>query len=144
MDHLTTSTLMFAFVILVLTGIYFLLLGTACIFAPAIAKHFLLGFAGSAFKHYLEMTLRMVVGIAMVIQAPYLLYSTAFTVFGWILIGTTTVLFVIPWTWHQRFAEKVLPRVAASLPLMGIFSILMGSSIMFCLVRFAFWGGELH
>lgn len=144
MDYLASITHVFAFLILILAGIYFLLLGTVCIFAAAMAKHFLLGFAGSAFKHYLEMILRMIVGIAMVIQAPHLLYPTAFTVFGWMLIGTTAVLLVIPWTLHQRFAEKVLPRVAASLPLMGVVSIVMGSGLMFCLIRFAFWGGELQ
>ncbi|HKP68420.1 MAG TPA: hypothetical protein VJV05_03985 [Pyrinomonadaceae bacterium] len=128
----------FAFTILILVGIYFLVLGMACIFARSIAKHFLLGFAGSAFKHYLEMTLRMIVGIAMVIQAPHLHYAAAFTVFGWMLIGTTAVLLVIPWQWHRRFAEKVLPKVAGSLPLVGVVSIVMGSFLMFCLIRFAF------
>ena len=126
-----------AFMILILAGIYFLLLGIACIFAPDIAKRFLLGFAGSAPKHYLEMTFRMIVGIAMVIQAPHFPYSTAFTVFGWMLIGTTAVLLVIPWTWHHRFAEMVLPRVARSLPLMGVVSIAMGAGLVFCLIRSA-------
>ena len=126
-----------AFIILILAGIYFLLLGTACIFAPAIAKRFLLGFAGSAFKHYLEMTLRIVVGIALVIQAPRLPYSTALAMFGWTLIATTAVLIVIPWTWHHRFAEKVLPRVLGSLPLIGIVSLAMGSGLFFCLIRSA-------
>lgn len=144
MDYLTSITHTFAFAILLIAGIYFLLLGIACLFAPATARRFLMGFAGSASKHYLEMTLRMVVGIALVIQAPYLLYSTAFTFFGWILIGTTAVLFVIPWTWHQRFAEKVLPRVASTLPLMGVVSIAMGSGLMFCLIRFVVWGKEIR
>jgi len=134
----------FAFVILILAGIYFLLLGIACFFAPATAKRFLMGFAGSAFKHYLEMTIRMVVGIAMVIQAPHLPYAMAFTIFGWTLIGTTAVLFVIPWKWHHRLAEKVLPRVAGSLPLIGVVSIAIGSGLMFCLLRFTVWGGELR
>ena len=123
-----------AFVVLTLAGIYFLLLGIGCLFAPALARRFLLGFAGSAFKHYLEMAIRMIVGIAMVIQAPHLPYSMVFTVFGWMLIATTAVLLVIPWTWHQRFAKKVLPRVASSLPLIGVVSIAMGSGLMSCLM----------
>lgn len=123
-----------AFFILFLAGLYLLLLGIACIFAPVIAKRFLLGFAGSASKHYLEIGLRMIVGIAMIIQAQHLAYSTAFTVFGWMLVGTTAVLLVIPWRWHQRFAEKVLPRVTRSLPLMGVVSVVMGASLIYCLI----------
>jgi hypothetical protein len=137
MDTLTSITQTFAFVILILAGVYFLLLGIACLFARATARRFLMGFAGSASKHYLEMTLRMIVGIAMLIQAPRLPYATAFTLFGWVLVGTTAVLFLIPWRWHQRFAEKVLPKVAGSLPLIGVVSIAMGSSLIFCLIRFA-------
>jgi uncharacterized protein YjeT (DUF2065 family) len=136
MDYPTSSTNTLAFVILIIAGIYFLVLGMGCIFSPAIAKRFLLGFAGSAFRHYLEMTLRTIVGIAMVIQAPHLPYATAFTVFGWVLVGTTAVLFVIPWTWHKRFAQKVLPKVTGSLPLIGVVSIAMGSSVLFCLIQF--------
>ncbi len=119
-----------AFVILVIAGIYFLLLGIACIFAPAAARRFLLGFASSELKHYLEMTLRMIVGIAMVIQAPHLPYAAAFTVFGWMLVGTTFVLYVIPWKWHRSFAAKVLPRVVGSLPLIGIVAIALGVGIL--------------
>ncbi len=130
MDNLTSGTQTFAFVILIIAGIYFLLLGTACIFAPDTAKRFLLGSASSAFKHYLEMTLRMIVGIALVIQAPQLPYATAFTVFGWMLVGTTAVLFVIPWKWHRSFGAKVLPRVVGSLPLIGIVSIAIGLCLL--------------
>jgi hypothetical protein len=80
----------------------------------------------------------MIVGAAMVIQAPHLPYSMVFAIFGWMLILTTAVLLVIPWTWHRGFAERVLPRVVSLLPLIGAAAIAMGSGLMFCLMRSKF------
>jgi hypothetical protein len=135
MDHVPPSLQTSTFMILVIAGIYFLLLGIGCIFAPATARRFLLGFATSAFKHYLEMTLRMIVGIAMLVHAPHLRHGMALTVFGWILVGTTVVLLLMPWTWHRSFAAKVLPTFVGFLPFIGIVSITIGSGLLFCLMR---------
>jgi hypothetical protein len=129
-----------AFVILILAAAYFLLLGAACLLVPSVAKRFLLGFAGSAGKHFLEMALRMIVGAALVAEGPNLPYSAVFTVFGWMLIGTTAVLLITPWRWHHRFASMVLPKVAGSLPLIGVVSTAVGAGIMWCLVGSALAG----
>ncbi|MBA3354180.1 MAG: hypothetical protein H0U23_17450, partial [Blastocatellia bacterium] len=72
------------FVILIIVAVYFIALGVTSLFAPAKAKSFLLGFAGSPFKHYLELALRLVVGSSILVQAPHLIYPGAFTLFGWI------------------------------------------------------------
>lgn len=53
-----------------LAGIYFLGLAALAFIAPMQARRFLLGFAGSAAVHYLELLVRMAVGGAFVLRAP--------------------------------------------------------------------------
>jgi len=132
MDDLASILYALTFAILLLVGVYFLAFGGMSLFAPEKAKNFLLGFAGSAFKHYFELALRLVVGGSILVQAPYLIYSGVFTLFGWILISTTAFLFLIPWKWHRRFAETAVPIALSYLPIIGIASFALG--LAFCYV----------
>ena len=123
--------------IILLVGVYFVTLGAMSLFAPAKAKTFLLGFADSAFKHYLELSIRLIVGGSILVQAPHLIYSDVFTLFGWILIGTTVCLLFIPWKWHRRFAEKAVPIAVGYLPIIGVASFALGAGLLACLIQSA-------
>jgi len=123
------------FIVVMLCGAYFVVLGLASLVAPERAKDFLLGFASTAAKHYLELALRMIVGASLVVQAPQLEFSRAVTVFGWILIVTTAVLLLTPWKWHQRFAERTVPAALRFITLIGIASLLIGAFVLAILLR---------
>jgi hypothetical protein len=123
------------FAIVLLFGLFLIALGGVSLLTPAKAKAFLLGFATSAFTHYLEMALRLVVGGSALYQAPHLSFSTAFTIFGWMLIATSAVLLVFPWKWHHRFAEKAVPHALTYLPVLGVVSITFGVVILIFLVE---------
>ena len=112
--------------ILVAVAIFFLLLGLIALIRPSIAGRFLLGFAGSALKHYVELGVRFVVGGAMLVVAPHSTYSVALTVFGWLLIVTTAVMAVVPWRVHRRFAETAVPKALRFLPMIGVSSLVLG------------------
>ena len=135
MDSLASILYAHSLGILFLVAIYFIALGGMSLFAPAKAKTFLLGFAGSAFRHYLEMALRLIVGGSILVQAPHLKYTGVFTLIGWLLIGTTALLLLIPWTWHRRFAEKAVPIAVDYLPIIGIVSFALGVCLLFCLMQ---------
>jgi len=125
------------FVIVLLVGLYFVTLGAMSLLAPAKAKNFLLGFAGSAFKHYLELSIRLIVGGSILVQAPHLIFPRVFTLFGWILIGTTVCLLFIPRKWHRRFAEKAVPIAVGYLPIIGVASFALGTGLLACLIQSA-------
>ena len=112
--------------ILVVVAIFFLLLGLIALIRPSIAGRFLLGFAGSALKHYVELGVRFVVGGAMLVVAPHSMYSLALTVFGWLLIVTTAVMAIVPWRIHRRFAEASVPKALRFLPMIGVSSLVLG------------------
>lgn len=123
-----------AFVLVLAFGIYLLTLAVLLIVAPERAKGFLLGFASSAFTHYLEISLRIIIGAALVVYAHRMMFATAFLVFGWMLIGTSAVLALIPWSWHNRFAKLSLPRILKYPALLAIFSAAMGTFVIFSLL----------
>jgi len=116
--------------ILVAVAIFFLLLGLIAMIRPRIAGRFLLGFAGSALKHYVELGIRFVVGGAMLVVAPHSMYSLALTVFGWLLIVTTAVMAIVPWRIHRRFAEASVPKALRFLPMIGVSSLVLGGLLL--------------
>ncbi len=119
-----------AVAIICLAGIYFLGLGVSAFILPARTASFLGSFAGSAFAHYLEMSLRLVVGFALLRFAPQMPISIAFTVFGWLLVGTTACLLLIPWQWHHKFAQRTVPQVLQYLKLVAAVSIALGIAFL--------------
>ncbi len=111
-------------------GLYLAGLGMALLARPASASRFLMGHATSASLHYLELGVRIVVGLAFVRNAPAMLESGLFSVFGWVLVGTSAVLLMVPWHWHRRLAEKSVPQALRFTPLLGLASLLMGGGVL--------------
>lgn len=119
--------------IVLLTGLFFLSLGAAALVRPAIARTFLLGFANTAVKHYAELLARVIVGGSLLIVARESAYSTALSALGWLLIGTTAVMALVPWRFHDRFARSAVPKALRLLPLIGISSLLLGSLLIWAM-----------
>jgi hypothetical protein len=125
--------------IVLLAALYLLGLAAISFIAPHRAARFLNGFASSPRVHFSEMLLRLIVGCAFVMNASRMLYSEAFWLFGWLLIVTTVVLLLLPWRWHHRFAQKVVPPITRHVWLFGIVSLPLGGAILFAVLR----GGAL-
>ena len=121
-EHLALS-------IVSLAGFYFLVLGALALARPNIAKRFLLGFAGSAGVHYSELLVRILVGGSFVLYSPFMLFSVAFAVFGWVLVSTSAGLLLVPWQWHQRFTQRSVPAAMRFVSVVGLFSFGLGTVI---------------
>jgi hypothetical protein len=113
-----------------LTGLFLLGLGATALLAPAHARRFLLGFAGTPGKHCLELALRVAIGAAFVLAAPRLPMAGGFTGFGWVLIGTSLALAFVPWRWHNAFAQRNVPQALRFLPLLGVVSVGVGLGVL--------------
>lgn len=121
--------------LVVLTALYFCVLAMVAWLAPSKANHFLLGFAGSSRIHYLELSIRLLVGAAFVIHAPRMFASNVFNLFGWVLMITTVGLLLLPWRWHHRFAREVVPRAIPYIKAIGIGSLALGGVILASIIR---------
>lgn len=128
--HTIAVTLIF------LTGAYFLLLGVVALVKPVLAARFLLGFADTAAVHYLELFIRLAIGFALIHHSSAMLFSNIYELFGWILIGTTACVLLLPWRWHRDFAKKVVPYANRYLKWIGVISLLLGISIWVSLKPF--------
>jgi uncharacterized protein YjeT (DUF2065 family) len=115
--------------LVVLAALYLLGFGVLAVVVPARASRYLYGFAGSIRLHVLELIARLVAGVAFVGYASHMKFGGAFHTFGLILIITTLGLAVLPWRWHQRFAQYSVPAAARCLPCPGILSIAAGALV---------------
>lgn len=120
-----------------LAGLYLLVLGVAAFAAPALARRFLFGFAGSARLHALELGVRVWVGGAFVLHAERLPWSAGFAVAGWVLLATTAALALVPWRLHRRFAAWSVERAVRHLALLGAASFAFGCVVLVAVVRSA-------
>jgi hypothetical protein len=124
-----------ALVGVVLVALFMLALGAASLLLPAQASRFLLGFASSPSVHFAEMLLRLVAGAALVQYAPNMHFTSAFSLFGWVLLITTACLLLVPWQWHRRFAQRVVPLFTRYIALIGSVSLTIGALALFAVTR---------
>lgn len=118
-----------AVVVVLAFALYLVVLGVgAFAFRPAVTT-FLLGFASSAWAHYLEMSVRLLVGASFIVVAPRMAWPLVFGGFGWILVGTTLPLLLVPWQWHHRLARRIVPPFLRVLAFVGLCSIAAGVAI---------------
>jgi hypothetical protein len=122
--------LVVALLLVLLSGCYLAGLAVLSFLSPERASRFLLGFAGSASAHYLELVVRLFIGGAILHSAPHVLFSRAFVVAGWVLVVTTLGLFAVPWRWHHRFAQWGVPHAVANLQLVAVASFVLGGFII--------------
>jgi hypothetical protein len=121
---------MLALLGVLMTGVFLIGLAAASFVVPDKAGRFLLSFAGTPFAHFLEMALRLAIGAAFVIRSPFMRFPEAFNFFGWVLIVTTAGLVVLPWRWHRRFAQRVVPPAIRRLEPIGIASLALGALVL--------------
>jgi hypothetical protein len=120
--------------VVLLAGLYLVTLAAVAILRPRHAARFLLGFAGTARMHYLELAVRGIVGGAFVYQAPRLAFPSAFALVGWMLLLTTAALAVLPWRWHQAFARRAVPYATRHLTLVGVASLVLGGVVLVAVI----------
>lgn len=123
------------FIVVLLWGAFLVGLGVTTFIKPDTAKAFLLAFAQTRAKHFVEMAIRMIIGASMIVQAANVEFPLVFAIFGWILVGTTAVMVLIPWRWHKAFADKTVPNAVRYIALMGIVSLALGIAIIALMLR---------
>ena len=120
--------------IVVLAACFFLLFGVLAFVRPARIHGFLLGFAGSALKHYAELLVRLLVGASLLLLSPESAFAGVLSAFGWLLIITTALMALIPWRVHHRFTQSAVPKALQFLPLMGLVSLAIGACLLWAMV----------
>jgi hypothetical protein len=113
----------FGFLLIVLSGVGFA--------KPAIAERVLMRFASSARTHYVEQMFRLLVGAALVVLSPAMWQPTMFWLVGWAIVVSSAALMCVPWQWHHRFGERMLPIVVRHLKLYAVGSLAFGGLLLY-------------
>ncbi len=103
---------------------------------PQSMKQYLLAFASSQRLHLLELLIRLCIGasfwlISGPLQASVL--KSLLEGFALILLLTSTVLLLLPWHWHQRFAASTVPKALPFLPWLGVSAAIMALALLLLL-----------
>lgn len=105
---------------------------TGVIFAtPALAERFVMSFASSARAHYVEQTLRLLIGASLVVLSPDMWQTNMFRLIGWAIAVSSAVLLLIPWQWHHRFGTRVLPMIVRHMRLYGVGVLGFGALLLY-------------
>lgn len=118
---------------LVVVASAMLLIGvTVLVFTKsAVAERFFRGFASSARTHFAEQIFRVVFGGSLVIYSSAMWQTGVFRLIGWLLVVSSVVLMLLPWQWHHRFGQKILPMFIQHMWLYAIGSFAFGVAILY-------------
>ena len=98
---------------------------------PAMAERFLMRFASSAQTHYIEQAFRLLIGAALVVLSPAMWQSSLFWLVGWAIVLSSAALMCVPWQWHHRFGERVLPIVVRHVRLYAVGALAFGVLVLY-------------
>jgi hypothetical protein len=98
---------------------------------PAVAERFLMRFASSARTHYVEQVFRLLIGVALVVLSPVMWQPNLFWLVGWAIVVSSAALMCVPWQWHHRFAQRLLPIVVRHLRLCAVGPFAFGALLLY-------------
>jgi len=120
-----------AAVVVVAFGLLLIILTGVALAKPALAERFLIRFASSARTHYIEQIFRLVIGAALLVLSPAMWQPTMFRLVGWAIVVSSAALMCVPWQWHHRFGERMLPIVVRHLRLYAVGSLAFGALLLY-------------
>lgn len=92
--------------IVVLFGIFIIFVGFMMLFKPNKARTTLRKAGSTNFINYAEITIRIIPAVAMILYANLAKFPEAFKIFGWIMLITSLVLYMVPRKMHHQFSMK--------------------------------------
>lgn len=87
-------------------GIFIIFIGFVMLFYPKIARQTLRKAGSTNFINYAEITSRLIPAIALILYADLSKYPEAFKIFGWTMLITSLVLYLVPRKIHHKFSMK--------------------------------------
>ena len=94
----------FAKWIIITFGIFIIVAGFIMLFNPQKARVTLRKFASTNFINYTEITIRLLVGIALILYSDFCKFPEAFKILGWFMLITALILYFVPRKLHHKFS----------------------------------------
>jgi hypothetical protein len=118
-------------IVVVACGLFLIGLTWVVFAKPTLAERFFMSFASSARTHYVEQALRLLIGASLVVLSPAMWQANMFRLIGWAIVVSSAGLILIPWRWHHRFGEWVLPMIVRHMRLYAIGLFAFGALLLY-------------
>lgn len=92
--------------VVIFFGIFIIFVGFVMLFTPLIARSILKKAGSTTLINYAEITIRLIPAVAMIRSSGLSRFPIAFEIFGWIMLLTSLILYVIPRQLHHEFSMK--------------------------------------
>jgi hypothetical protein len=119
----------------ILFGMFIIFVAFLMLFYPDKARGALRKAASTNFINYTEITLRMIPAIGMIIYSDFTKFPVVFKLYGWFMLGTSLVLYIVPRKLHHRFAlmsAEILKPLF--IRLLSPLAFLIGSAIIYAVL----------
>jgi hypothetical protein len=92
--------------IVIIFGVFIIFVGFVMLFVPKKARATLRKAGSSNFINYSEITIRLIPAIALILYADFSKFPDAFNIFGWVMLITSLILYIVPRKVHHNFSMK--------------------------------------
>ncbi|MCR9181621.1 MAG: hypothetical protein NXH73_01730 [Flavobacteriaceae bacterium] len=92
--------------IVIFFGLFIIVAGLIMLFNPKRARTILRKFASTNFINYTEITLRMLVGVALILYSDFCKFPELFKILGWFMFITALILYLVPRKLHHKFSTR--------------------------------------
>jgi len=99
--------------LILLSAFWLIVVGFFMLVHPHTALRYIGKFASTSRIHYLELVLRLILGVSLIFFADLSTSPMTLNLFGVILIGTTTILFFVPRKLHAKLANFFSHKLTA-------------------------------
>ncbi len=121
--------------LIILFGVFIITAGVIMLFKPLKAREILRKAGSTNLINYGEITIRLLIAIAIILYADLSKYPDALNILGWFMLVTALILYVVPRKLHHYFslqcAEILKPLYFR---LLSPFSFLFGSVVIYSVI----------
>lgn len=118
--------------IVIFFGSFMIFIGFIMLTNPKKARETLRKAGSTNFINYTEITMRLIPAIALILYSDVSKYPETFKIFGWIMLITSLVLYVVPRKIHHQFSMKSADMLKPIyFQLISPFAVLFGGLIIY-------------
>ena len=92
--------------IILIFGLFFISVGLLMLLNPKKANAVLRKAGSTNFINYTEITIRIIPAVGLILAADNSKYPDIFKIFGWFMLLTSLVLYLVPRKLHHQFSVK--------------------------------------
>lgn len=125
----------FAKWIVIFFGIFFICVGLLMLIDPKKANSILRKAGSTNLINYAEITIRIIPAIGLILSADHSKYPEIFKIFGWFMLLTSFVLYLVPRQLHHNFSIKAAEILKPLyFRLISPFAALIGILLVYCVI----------